>query len=319
MNTLLIVEDEINTSDLLHDYFDRVGYDVITALTGAEAIAKAVEHQPSVIILDIMLPDMDGYHVCRRLRSDARTSHIPIIFLTQRDDRHDQLDGLGMGADDYLTKPFDVEELRIRVHRVLEQLGNVPPAEAQSSLADMEEIKQRLPTLLADPDNVFLDVQIEYFWEFQQQYGQPASEQVILMAAGLTGELLYELGVTRPFIGLPSADHFLVVFPRWVADVVRQELPLRFSEQVVAFYDYPDQRRGMMHYDGDMVPFMAFRLIRIKREALWGLLNPQGGSAGGGGGGRPASDGRAGGQRVRFRFALPPPGRANRPRRDTDY
>ncbi len=310
MNKLLIVEDESMTSDLLCQYFEMVGYSVVSALTGSEAIARAIEHQPSVIILDIMLPDMDGYHVCKRLRSDARTGHIPIIFLTQRDDRRDRLDGLGLGADDYLTKPFDVEELRIRIHNVLEQVGSAPPAETHSGLPDMEQIKQRLPELLADPENFFLDAQIEFYWEFQRQYGPVASGQVTQMAAGLIGELLYELGVAHAFIGLPQEDHFLVVFPRWAADHVWHELPLRFSEQVIAFYDYPDQQQGMMREGHQWVPFMVLRLIRIKRDALWGLVRPRGRNDAGR---EPQSNANRGGRRRRFRFALPAPGRASQP------
>src|SRR5688572_24569164 len=116
MNKILVVEDEVITSDLLRRYFEMVGYEVVSALTGANAIKMADEVEPEVIILDIMLPDMDGYEICRQLRSEERTRRIPIIFLTQKDERRDRLDGLGLGADDYITKPFDVEELRLRVH-----------------------------------------------------------------------------------------------------------------------------------------------------------------------------------------------------------
>ena len=123
MNKILVVEDEVNTSDLLRRYFEIVGYDVINAHTGKEAINMAQRHKPEVIILDIMLPDMDGYEVCKRLRTDSKTDRIPIVFLTVKDERGDRLEGLRLGADDYLSKPFDVEELRLRVHNIIANTG----------------------------------------------------------------------------------------------------------------------------------------------------------------------------------------------------
>ena len=121
MNKLLVVEDEVITSDLLRRYFEIVGYEVLNAQTGREALKLAEEHLPRVIILDIMLPDMDGYDVCRKLRSKEKTKKIPIVFLTQKDDRRDKLEGLELGADDYLAKPFEPRELVARIRSVLKR------------------------------------------------------------------------------------------------------------------------------------------------------------------------------------------------------
>jgi len=133
MNKLLVVEDEVITSDLLRRYFEIVGYEVLNAQTGGDALKLAEEHLPKVIILDIMLPDMDGYAVCRKLRSNEKTKDIPIVFLTQKDDRRDKLEGLELGADDYLTKPFDVEELRLRVHNIIGRIGGTPLVDPRTS------------------------------------------------------------------------------------------------------------------------------------------------------------------------------------------
>ena len=125
MNKILVVEDEVNTSELLRRYFEIVGYDVVNAHTGQEAIDMALEHEPEVIILDIVLPDLDGYEVCKRLRSNEKTGKTPIVFLTTKDERSDRLEGLRLGADDYLSKPFDVEELRLRVHNIIANTGGI--------------------------------------------------------------------------------------------------------------------------------------------------------------------------------------------------
>ena len=112
---LLVTEDDTDISFMLKVYFTGLGYDVDTALRGSEALEKTRHALPHLVILDIMLPDIDGYEVCRRLRTNMRTSHIPVIFLTQKDERSDRLQGLELGADDYITKPFDIEELKLRV------------------------------------------------------------------------------------------------------------------------------------------------------------------------------------------------------------
>ena len=112
---ILVVEDDFDISNMLRIYFTSQGYDVAIAGRGGEALDRCRQQLPNVIVLDIMLPDIDGYEVCTRLRTNLRTSHIPIIFLTQKDERSDRIAGLELGADDYITKPFDIEELRLRV------------------------------------------------------------------------------------------------------------------------------------------------------------------------------------------------------------
>src|SRR5210317_1934855 len=112
---ILVVEDDPDISNLLRIYFDSQGYKVSVAPKGKDALQICRRDLPNVIVLDSQLPDIDGYEVCRRLRGNLRTSHIPILFLTQRDERSDKIAGLELGADDYITKPFDIEELKLRV------------------------------------------------------------------------------------------------------------------------------------------------------------------------------------------------------------
>jgi DNA-binding response OmpR family regulator len=274
MNKLLVVEDEVITSDLLRRYFEIVGYEVINALNGADAIRMAVEEQPRVVILDIMLPDTDGYEVCKQLRANAKTKHIPIIFLTQKDERRSRLDGLELGADDYITKPFDVEELRLRVHNILDRTGGTPLVDPRTSLPNMALIKERLPKLVDDPDTVFMDARIEQYEAFSKQYGPVAANQVIRSMAKLIGDLLNEIDPTRSFIGHPQDDHFLLGVPRAQVERVEKELPERFAQRIISFYDYPDQQRGEMMIDEKLVPFMSCRLERVEAGKLQELIEP---------------------------------------------
>jgi len=269
MNKLLVVEDEVITSDLLRRYFEIVGYEVLNAQTGREALKLAEEHLPRVIILDIMLPDMDGYDVCRKLRSKEKTKKIPIVFLTQKDDRRDKLEGLELGADDYLTKPFDVEELRLRVHNIIGRSGGTPLVDPRTSLPNMALIKERLPKLIDDPSSAFLDVEIQYFAPYEKQYGPVAANQVIRSAAKVIGDLLHEVNPKQTFIGHPRDDHFLLVVPKDALRRVEDDLPKRFLDLSTKFYDAPDQERGKMKPDeGEEVPFMSLRLTQVQAEML---------------------------------------------------
>lgn len=112
---ILIVEDNVDIAQILKICFVGIGYDVDIAHRGSEAFELTRQRLPHLVILDIMLPDMDGYAVCKALRTTVRTRHIPIIFLTQKDGRSDKISGLELGADDFITKPFDIEELKLRV------------------------------------------------------------------------------------------------------------------------------------------------------------------------------------------------------------
>jgi len=116
---VLIVDDDIKTVDLVKLYLTRDGYGVLTAYNGIEALRLARESHPDLIVLDLMLPDMDGFEVCRVLRQE---SDVPIIMLTARSTDQDKLTGLGLGADDYVTKPFSPKELAARVQAVLRRL-----------------------------------------------------------------------------------------------------------------------------------------------------------------------------------------------------
>ena len=114
--TILVVDDEANIRDLARMYLEKDGYHVDTVVNGADALAYIKQKPPALMVLDLMLPEIDGWEVCRRVRAD---SNLPILMLTARDDDIDKIVGLEMGADDYLTKPFNPRELVARVRAIL--------------------------------------------------------------------------------------------------------------------------------------------------------------------------------------------------------
>ncbi len=116
---ILIVDEEIDASTALKLALETEGYNVIEALDGYEGIMKAKSENPDIILLDIMMPGMDGFEVCQLLKADPASRHIPIIMLTAKGEVDDKVEGLEMGADDYVTKPFNLKELKARIRIVL--------------------------------------------------------------------------------------------------------------------------------------------------------------------------------------------------------
>ena len=131
---VLVVDDEVNIAELISTALRHEGFEVETAHTGSEALARIGKRRPQLVILDVMLPDLGGFEVARRLRADSGDP--PIIFLTARDTTEDKIRGLTLGGDDYVTKPFSVEELIARVQTILRRVGGV--SEAKLTFADLE-------------------------------------------------------------------------------------------------------------------------------------------------------------------------------------
>jgi two-component system OmpR family response regulator len=120
---LLLVDDEDNLRSMLQAALRHNGFDVVSVATGRAALDAVDEHDPDLVVLDVMLPDLDGFDVCRRLRADGHTT--PVLFLTARDGTEDTVRGLTLGGDDYLVKPFSLDELVARAHAVLRRTGRV--------------------------------------------------------------------------------------------------------------------------------------------------------------------------------------------------
>lgn len=140
--TVLVVDDDVKTVELVKLYLNRDGYRVLAAYDGAEALRLAHESRPDLIVLDLMLPGVDGLEVCRSLRSE---SDVPIIMLTARTTDEDKLTGLGLGADDYMSKPFSPRELAARVRTVLRRLpGERGPAEIKRGELVLNFLKQEV-------------------------------------------------------------------------------------------------------------------------------------------------------------------------------
>jgi PleD family two-component response regulator len=244
--SVLVVEDDPDISKMLRIYFESQGYEVAVAGRGEDALEVCRRRLPNVIVLDIMLPDMDGYDVCRRLRSSLRTSHIPIIFLTQKDERSDKIRGLELGADDYVTKPFDVEELSLRVRNALTRSQYESLTSPTTGLPGGQLIEQRLRQLVPGDDWGIVYVGVKGLDLFGEAYGFVASEEVLRFTAMILTQTVDRVGTLDDFVGHVGSDEFIVVTEKERAPRLAREVKERFDENVGTHYNWQAREQGYL-------------------------------------------------------------------------
>jgi DNA-binding response OmpR family regulator len=244
---LLVVEDDVDISNMLRIYFSTQGYQVDVAQRGREALDKTRQGMPNVIVLDIMLPDIDGYEVCKTLRTNTRTSHIPVIFLTQKDERSDRLQGLELGADNYITKPFDIEELKLYVQNAIARSERESLTDPQSGLPSGRLIEDQLRRIIRKKGWAFMDIRINAFEAFKNVYGFIAGTDVLRFIGILIGEVIDELGMPDDFIGHAGGDNFVVITSETTAPAIRQRIKTRFADEVQSHYNFLDRQQGFIN------------------------------------------------------------------------
>lgn len=220
---ILVIEDDADTADMLKIFFSSQGSSVEIASTGDQGLAAVREYQPDLIILDILLPDMDGYSVCQRLRNTPRGRHIPILFLTQKNRRSDILSGLEIGADDYLTKPFDLEELKLRVRNALERSMTNRQIDARTSLPTGDIVRTKLSRLLPKSGWALLLCRIRGFEALRKSKGLLGCDDLLGRTAKWLEATLRELDTSKPFVGYLSGGDFLVITRLDLAEHIRTE------------------------------------------------------------------------------------------------
>ena len=269
---LLVVEDDVDIGNMLRIYFSGMEFDVDVAMRGKDALEKTKQVLPHLIVLDIMLPDIDGYEVCRNLRTNMRTSHIPVIFLTQKDERSDKLQGLELGADDYITKPFDIEELKLRVQGAIRRSERESLTDPRSGLPAGRLIEDQLRRIIRERGWALLDARVNSFEPFKDVYGFVAGDDVLRFTSMLIGEVVDELGTTSDFIGHAGGDNFIIITKEEKAEAIKARLKERFDNEVQTHYNFMDRQQGFVQGpapDGTTVkvPFMTMSVGIVSPSA----------------------------------------------------
>ncbi len=268
---ILVVEDDFDISNMLRIYFSGQGFEVSVAPRGGDALAMTRQSLPHLIVLDIMLPDMDGYTVCKQLRTTTRTSHIPIIFLTQRDERSDKIAGLELGADDYITKPFDIQELKLRVVNAIARQERESQTDPRTGLPSGRLIEEHLRRIIRTQGWAMLDCRLLHFERFKDVYGFIAGDEVLRFTSIVLGEVVDAAGTLNDFIGHPGGDNFIVITTAAAGTKIRDQLKTRFNTEIQSHYNFMDRERGFIIAKGHeghevQVPLMKMSAGLITSE-----------------------------------------------------
>ena len=245
---LLVIEDDPSLRAVLKMQLESARdakYEVSLAGSGAEGLEAVRKSPPDLILLDVMMPGMDGYQVCMKLKQDPLTSRIPIIFLTANSQHTDKMRGLEAFGDDYVTKPYEAAELLFRVRNQLRtrraQLQSNPLTGLPGNVLIETELSRRIG---AGEKFAFLHIDLDYFKAFNDYYGYARGDSLIRFTASLLQEVVERHGGAGDFLGHIGGDDFVVITvpPRGmdVANTIRAEFDVRIPRQ----YDPADRERG---------------------------------------------------------------------------
>jgi len=179
-HTILVVDDEQDLLDLIEYNLKKEGFKVLKAENGVEAIKTAKEFNPDLVLLDIMMPKMDGLEVCRNMRSDAELRHIPIIFLTARGDEKTEVDGLDLGADDYITKPISTTKLISRIKAVLRRFSETEEEVNCLNVHDLEIDRDRYIVTRGDEEFQLPRKEFELLYYLAGRKGKVRDRETLL-------------------------------------------------------------------------------------------------------------------------------------------
>ncbi len=265
---ILVIEDDPDTCNLLRMYFTGLDYEVEVAGRGLPGVELAQSRFPDLVLLDVNLPDINGNEVCATLRLSPRTSHIPIIILSEKIALSDRMAGLGAGAQDYVTKPFDLEELRLRVQNLIARSMRDTMVDPRTRLPTGAWIEDQLRRTAGRPGWHVLEARLDSFQPFLDQNGFVAGDEVLQFAAHLLREVTDQFGTGEDFIGHAAHDTFLVLTGAEDAAALAQHLQARFNAEVQAHYGFMDREQGFMlirDRAGQMTPVPLMTLqVRVK-------------------------------------------------------
>jgi PleD family two-component response regulator len=234
---LLIVEDDLDLSEMVSSYFRVQNYDVVTAAWGEEALKLADEQTLDLIMLDIRLPDIDGFELCRQLRENRKTQDVPIIFLTEKRDRVDKLQGLELGVVDYITKPFDIQELRLRVRNAIQRAQITAHVNPVTELPEGNFVDEKIAALLKRDDEWgLLQFSIESLGDFRALYGFVAADDVLRAVTLMVKNAVRQHGDESDFIGHRNSDSFVIITNADAVDDIQDRISRRIRQSREYFY-----------------------------------------------------------------------------------
>jgi diguanylate cyclase (GGDEF)-like protein len=262
--SLLVVDDDPFIARLLEIELKAAGYDVRIASDGEQALAAAQERPPHLVLADVMMPNMDGFELTRRLRQDPRTSTVSVIMLTARGLSADKLEGFALGADDYIVKPFDTPELLARIRGVLNRASDTRSLSPMTGLAGNVAIEDEIERRVAAGEPfAILYVDLDMFKAYNDRYGFLRGDDAIKETARVIQEAAAQIVGADAFVGHAGGDDFVVVVPPDQATATAQQVIQSFDEMAPALYDVDDRANGYIEVTDRRGDLQRFPLLTL--------------------------------------------------------
>ena len=271
-STILIADDDPDLRDILRSILEPAGFAVEEAADGDATLRTVHECAPSLIVLDYMMPGLTGPEVCRRLKQDTLLRHVPIIMLTGKSEIQDKVHGITAGADDYLVKPFEPQELLARVQMVLRRTAQELDANPLTRLPGNRSIQQELERRLnGGLPLAVCYIDLDRFKAFNDHYGFKRGDEVIQRTAALLLQCSASAGTPQDFVGHIGGDDFILVTTPARAEPLCQMIVREFDAMVPHLYDPEDLARGyLLHHDrkGQEVktPLLSISIALVTNE-----------------------------------------------------
>lgn len=244
---ILIVDDSRFFREQMHRTLAAAGYDTITAHNGERALELVRAEKPDLVLLDVEMPDLSGFDVCRILRSSDSNNLMPVIMITAKDDLDDKLIGLELGADDYITKPFNERELLSRLRNTLLRIDRNRSANPLTGLPGNLEIQREVESRIAKGlpfAVVYLD--LDNFKSFNDVYGFAQGDLALKMTADIMAEQVRLFGNIDDFAGHIGGDDFVIITSPDKAETLCREYIFHFDERIRSLFHKEDLARGFI-------------------------------------------------------------------------
>jgi diguanylate cyclase (GGDEF)-like protein len=263
MSRVLIVDDDQDIARILRFRLQKKGFECVLAANGLEALEKIDTHHPDLVLLDVMMPKMDGFTACREIRRRNAWCRIPVIMLTAKGDVADKVSGISEGADDYIVKPFEFEELLARVHMILRRTQETMSANPLTGLPGNNVISKKIEAVIASgAPFAACYADIDHFKAYHDEYGFEAGDQIIKFLA----EILVRVAAERArngFVGHIGGDDFLFLVDLDTFEDCCQTVIERFDAGITKFYRDEHVRTGCIESINRQGQRMRFPLMSV--------------------------------------------------------
>ena len=263
--TVLVIDDDEVSLRLLKVNLERSGYGVIPARTAQEGVEAARASSPDLVLSDALLPDSNGLQVCNQLVEDSRTRHIPVIIMSSQSGSKDIIATLEAGADDYLVKPLDFQEVIARVRAHIRRAQLKPALNPLTGLPGNLIIEAEIRRLTSPGHGLFavLYTDLNHFKAYNDVYGFPAGDDALRLVARVLTAAVSEMGNPSDFVGHVGGDDFVVITTPDHCDAIAQRLIADFDRQVPELYTPADRRRGYLTTKDRQGMIKKFPLLSI--------------------------------------------------------